>query len=171
MRGAQDDPEGADQPLPGGVFSGVGRADILELLPVRHRAAGAGRPDGQLQRHQPLPERRGAEPFGNGELPLGVRRRQGADRGTEPGLFCHQRVALAHSGRHWHRQRGAVSALQRRLHHLRQLHRCSTGPSPTRRAPTPPCRPSATGSSGRRPSWWPSASRWAASWRFRSSTC
>ena len=42
MRGAQDDPEGADQPLPGGVFSGVGRADILELLPVRHRAAGAG---------------------------------------------------------------------------------------------------------------------------------
>ena len=27
-------------------------------------------------------------------------------------------TALAHSGRHWHRQRGAVSALQRRLHHL-----------------------------------------------------
>ena len=41
----------------------------------------------------------------------------------------------------------------------------------THRAPTPPCQPSATGSSGRRPSWWPSASRWAASWRFRSSTC
>ena len=48
--------------------------------------------------------------------------------GTEQSFFCHQRVALAHSGRHWHRQRGAVSALQRRLHHLRQLHRAG-GPA------------------------------------------
>ncbi len=43
-----------------GIFCRAGGSDRSELLPVRHGAAGTGRPDGQLQCHQLLSERGGA---------------------------------------------------------------------------------------------------------------
>ena len=51
----------------------------------------------------------------------GVWRRGGAAGSAAFLQFGDECLALADRGRPWYRERGAVSALQRRLHHLRQL--------------------------------------------------
>lgn len=209
MRGAQDDPEGADQPLPGGVFLALAGQIFLsfyqsgtvlrELDDQMGNFNAISRFQNGVEQSLSAMENYRWE-YGDAKalteelnraflLPT---RGSGAFRATlapsARSSICSTTPSpppTAATPRWWASwKRLWPPARTRRLPSSTIIRSspaevicvntpssCSTGPSPTHRAPTPPCQPSAIESSGRRPSWWPSASRWAASWRFRSSTC
>ena len=121
---AQRFAQAAHDAVSGGLFCGLCAAAGAERVSGPGGAAGAGRPDGQLQRHQQVSGRRGKLHQHSGLLPLG-KRRDRRNAGKAPGGLLHlQRVAVAHQSQYgWpaERQRRAMGAVRRGGNNLWQL--------------------------------------------------